>query len=107
MGSVIDQEITENYAIYNADCIDIMDGLKKKVCIYPAIPHLLGVCTTTVQAKETFQTVLTIKGFLNTMSMLSREYSISHYRAGSLVFIVWIYLPGIVGLIPLWTFQAI
>ncbi|MCB1420828.1 MAG: site-specific DNA-methyltransferase [Notoacmeibacter sp.] len=30
MGSVIDQKVTENYAIYNGDCVEIMQGLPAK-----------------------------------------------------------------------------
>ncbi len=37
MGSVIDQVITDKYAIYNGDCVEVISGLKEKsvdFCIY-------------------------------------------------------------------------
>jgi hypothetical protein len=40
MGGVIDQVIADNYAIYNGDCVDVMQGLPAETVHLSSITNM-------------------------------------------------------------------
>jgi len=63
--AVADQQITDRYAIYQGDCIEVMQDLKTSFATCQFIPLHLVAFITTRHRKETCQTARTTTSFLN------------------------------------------